>query len=128
MAHNKLSLLPAYNNLHKFDVICISETCLDESGDHEALSIDAYNIIRTDYPYNQKRGGVCTYFKAQLKLKQIITPSLSKCILCEILMGNKIGYIAVTYRSPSQTASEFDNFLEVLKNFCLKFSSLDHPL
>ena len=27
-------------------------------------------------------------------------------------MENKIGYIAVTYRSPSQTASEFANFLE----------------
>ena len=27
-------------------------------------------------------------------------------------MGNKICYIAVTYHSPSQTASEFDNFLE----------------
>ena len=27
-------------------------------------------------------------------------------------MGNKIGYIAVTYHCPSQTASEFDNFLE----------------
>ena len=29
-----------------------------------------------------------------------------------MLMGNKIGYIAVTYRSPSQIASESDNFLE----------------
>ena len=43
----------------------------------------------------------CIYFKEQLKLKQIITPTLSECILCEILMGNKIGYIAITYRSPT---------------------------
>ena len=27
-------------------------------------------------------------------------------------MRNKTGYIAVTYRSPSQTATEFANFLE----------------
>ena len=27
-------------------------------------------------------------------------------------MGNKIGYTAITYCSPSQTASEFDNFSE----------------
>ena len=52
------------------------------------------------------------YFKEQLKLKQIITPNFSECILCEISMGNKIGYIAVTYRSPSQTASKSANFLE----------------
>ena len=111
MAHNKLSLLSAYNTLHKFDAICISETYLEKSADHNALSIDGYSIIRDDHPLNQKRGGVCIYFKEQLKLKQI-TPNFSECIFCEILMGNKIGYIAVTYRFPSQTASEFDSFLE----------------
>ena len=55
MAHNQLSLLSAYNTLHKFDVICISETYLDKSGDNDALSIDGYNIIRSDQPHNQKR-------------------------------------------------------------------------
>ena len=30
MAYNKLSLLSAHNTLHKFDVICISETYLDK--------------------------------------------------------------------------------------------------
>ena len=104
--------MSSYNTLHKFDVICISETYLDKSADNDALSIDGYNIIRADHPHNQKRGGVCIYFKEQLKLKQIITPNFSECILCEISMRNKTGYIAVTYRSPSQTASEFANFLE----------------
>ena len=41
MAHNKLSLLSAYNTLHKFDVICISETYLDKSAD------DAAYIVQT---------------------------------------------------------------------------------
>ena len=110
MAHNKLSLLSAYNALLKFDVICISETYLDTSADNDALSIDGYNIIRADHPHNQKRGGVCIYFKEQLKLKKIATPNFSEFILCEISMRNKTGYIVVTYRSPSQTASEFANF------------------
>ena len=96
LAHNKLSLLSAYNTLHKFDVICISETYLDRSADNDALSIDGYNIIRADHPHNQKRGGVCIYFKEQLKLKQIITPNFSECILCEISVRNKTGYIAIT--------------------------------
>ena len=72
MAHNKLSLLSAYNTLHKFDIICISETFLDKSADNHTLSIDGYSIIRACHPHNQKRGGVCIYFKEQLKLKQII--------------------------------------------------------
>ena len=56
MAHNQLSLLSAYNTLHKFDdlIICISETYLDKSADNDALSIDGYNI-RADQPHNQKR-------------------------------------------------------------------------
>ena len=112
MAHNKLSLLSAQNTLPKFDVICISETYLDKSADNDALSIDGYNIIRADHPHNQKRGGACIYFKEQLKLKQIITLIFSECILCEMSMGDKIGYIAVTYCSPSQTVSEFAIFLE----------------
>ena len=69
MAHSKLSLLSAYNTRHKFDIICISETYLDKSADHDALSTDGYNTIRDDHPHNQKRGGACIYFKEQLKLK-----------------------------------------------------------
>ena len=107
-AHNKLSLLSEYNTY----VICISEIYLDKSADNDALSIDGYNIIRADHPHNQTSGGVCIYFKEQLKLKQKITPNFSECILCEISIGNKIGYIAVTYRSPSQIAIEFADFLE----------------
>ena len=98
--------------IHTFDVICISDTYLNKSADNDALLIDGYNIIRADHPDNQKRGGVCIYFKDQLKLKQIITPNFSGCILCETLMGNKIGYIVVTYRSSSHTGSEFANLLE----------------
>ena len=75
MAHNKLSLLSAYNTFHKYDVICISETYLDKSADINVLSIGGYNIIKADHPHNQKRGGACIYFKEQLKLKHIITPN-----------------------------------------------------
>ena len=56
--HNKLSLLSAYNNLHKYDLICISETYLDKSADNDALSIVAYNI-RALHPHNQKRDVLC---------------------------------------------------------------------
>ena len=112
-------------------LICVSETYLDKSADTDALSIDGYNIIRADHITITRRelGHICIYFKEQLKLKEIITPNFPECIFCEIKMGNKTGFIAVTYRCPSQTAGEFDNFLEnFLKNFSAKFSSLDHHL
>ena len=60
VAHNKVSLLSAYNTLHKFDLICISETYLNTSANNDALSMNGYNIIRADHQHNQKRDGVCT--------------------------------------------------------------------
>ena len=115
MAYSKLSLLSAYNTRHMFDVFCISETYQDKSADNDGLSIDGYNIIRADHPHNQNRSGVCIYFKEHLKLKEVITPNFSECILLEISMENKIGCIPVTCRSPSQTASEFPNFSETFE-------------
>ena len=58
-AHNyfKVSQLQAFNLVHKFDVICISETYLDYSisKDDNALSIERDSIIPTDHPSNTKR-------------------------------------------------------------------------
>ena len=53
MAQKNLSLLSAYNALHKFDVICISETYLHKSADNDALSTD--NIIRALTTYLTRR-------------------------------------------------------------------------
>ena len=64
-AHNykKISRLRAYTSIHKFEVICISETYLDSdtSDDDDNLKIAGYNLIRADHPANTKRGGVCIY-------------------------------------------------------------------
>ena len=59
-AHNfgKLSLLRAYVSVHKFDIICLSETYLDSSIDDESLEISGYYLIRSDHPSNKKRRGI----------------------------------------------------------------------
>ena len=46
-AHNfaKLSLLRAYVSIHKFYIICLSETYLDSSIDDESLEISGYYLI-----------------------------------------------------------------------------------
>ena len=64
-AHNfaKLVLLKAYNSVHKFDIICLSETYLDSNilPDNSNLEIPGYNLVRSDHPSNKKRGGVCIF-------------------------------------------------------------------
>ena len=66
-AHNyiKLFLLKAYIAIHKFDIICLSETYLDSSttSDDDNLAISGCNLIRSDHPSNNKRGGVYIYYK-----------------------------------------------------------------
>ena len=56
-AHNftKLSLLRAYVSVHKFDIICLSETYLDSSIDDEIWEILGYYLIRSDHTSNSKR-------------------------------------------------------------------------
>ena len=67
IAHNfaKIFLLKAYVAIHKFDIICLSETYLDSSipTNNDNLDIDGYNLLRSDHPSNTKRGGVCIYYK-----------------------------------------------------------------
>ena len=72
-AHNyvKLSSLQAYNSVYKHDVICLSETYLDNSvlSDESDLNFPGYKLVRADYPGNVKRGGVCIYFKESLSTR-----------------------------------------------------------
>ena len=59
-SHNfiKVSLLAAYNSIHKFDIICLSETYLNSEtiSNNENLNIPGHNLIRTDHLSNTKRG------------------------------------------------------------------------
>ena len=127
LAHNKISLLTAYNTIHQYDVICISETFLDSSvllDDHNP-SIQGYSLIRADHPDNVKRGDVCLYFKENLTLKVIDNSFVAQCIICEITLQNQKGYVVVTYRSPSQSSTELDEFLSNFDNLWIILNSSD---
>ena len=87
--HNfsKVFLLRAYLSIHKFDVICISETFLnsDTTFGDDNLIIEGYNIVRSDHPSNT---GVCIYYKQSLALKILDIKYLQECIVFEVLIGN----------------------------------------
>ena len=70
-----------------------SETYLD---DRDTL-INGYNLIRADHPSNNKRGGVCIYYRESLAVQLVETNYLSECLLCEASINNKKGYAAVLY-------------------------------
>ena len=118
-AHNYiiLSLLKAYIAIHKFDIICVSETHLDSStsSDDDNLAISGYNLIRSDHPSNNKRGGVCIYYKNFLPLRVLSIPYLRECINFELNIGGKICNFICLYRSPSQTQDKFEKFIDNLE-------------
>ena len=58
----KISLLQAYITQHNYDIICLTETSTIPSADNR-ITIDGYNLIRSDHPSDSKKGGVCIYYK-----------------------------------------------------------------
>ena len=73
-AHNvyaTMFLLKAYIAIHKFDIISIAETYLFSStpSDDSNLKISGYTLALSEHPSNNKRGGVCIYYKSFLPLR-----------------------------------------------------------
>ena len=118
-SHNfaKVSSLKAYNAVHRYDIICISETFLDTSisSNDPSLVLDGYTIIRADNPMDLKKGGVCIYFKQTLPLNVLNITQLKECLVAEILYNNKKCFLVTLYRSPSQSDIEFDDFITNLE-------------
>ena len=90
------------------------------SAGNKRIQFDRHNLIRADHPSNKKRGDVCIYHKESLVIRVFDVSFINECILCEVSVQNKRGYIAVMYRSPSQSNNEFDNFLKNFDNLLNK--------
>ena len=124
MAHNKLSLLTAYNSALNYDLICLTETYLNSTVDPNNLLINGYKLVRADHPDDVKRGGVCLYYRENLTLQLVDTPYIEQCILCEINIQNTTGYVALIFRSPSQSSNEFEEFLVNFDKLLNQFNML----
>ena len=119
----KVSLLSAYISVHKFDIICLSETYPNTEipSEDENLEIPRYNLVRENYPSNSKRGGVCVYYKSSLPFRVINVKYFQESISFELRIGGKCCRFSCLYRSPSQTQDEFEAFL---KNFELTLDKI----
>ena len=100
----KISLIEAYNSVHKFDVLPVSETMLDSSISDEDIFIAGFSkeVYRSDHPSDAKVGGVCLYFRENLSIKRRTDLELlQEMVVSEIHIERKIILVAL-YRSPSQ--------------------------
>ena len=44
--------------MHKFDIICLSVTFLNNTYKDNDLNLNGYSLLRADHPSNAKMGGV----------------------------------------------------------------------
>lgn len=117
----KISLLEAYNAVHNYDIICVSGTFLDSdySSNDPRLSLQSYDMIRSDHPSDTKRGGVCIYYKENLPfVRRDDISCLEECIVGEIRVKKSKCFVTCIYRSPNQTADETDIFLSKFDQIC----------
>ena len=88
----KVFLLKAYIAIHKFDIVCISETYLESgtSSDYNNLEISGYTLVRSGHHSNNKRRGVCIYYKSFLPLRILNVQYLQKSICFNLKLVTKI--------------------------------------
>ena len=125
LAHNflKLFILQTYITVYNFDIICLSETYLDSSilPDHHNLKTQIYNLFREDHHLNNKRGGICIYYKIYLPLNIKKIHYLKERIDFEITITGKVCiFITFLYHSPNHK----DNFVSFLNNFKINLDSI----
>ena len=121
----KILLLQAYVTQHNYGKLGLSETFLNSSIDssNTRISIDGYNLIRSDHPSDLKRGGVCIYYKELIPLiKQDDICTLGNCLVTEICSQSEKCFLTCIYCSPSQNNEEFENFCG---NFDLLLSNIN---
>ena len=114
----KIPLIEAYNSVHHFDVITISESMLDQTISDNDIFIEGFSreIYRSDHPSNSKTGGACVYFREGLPIKQ--RPDLEllqELIVTELTISSKKIFLITLYRSPSQTSEQYENFVDRLQ-------------
>ena len=120
--YSKLFLLKVYISVHKFDIICLSETYLDSTVplDDDNLVIFGYNLIYSDHPSNTKRGGVCLYYKNYLPLRVLNISYLKECVNFELKIGDKSCTLSGKILSGKIFVEEIfrrGKFLSLVKNF-----------
>ena len=103
-----------YISVHKFDIICLSETYLDStvSLDDVNLVSSGYNLTCSDHPSNTKGGGVCLYYKNYLPLRVLNLSYLKECLNLELKIGDKSCNFIALYRSPSKSQDDFETFFD----------------
>ena len=126
----KKSLIESIQSTNNFDIFSICESYLTDKIQDSDIDIEGFAKIpmRADCklasPQSRPRGGVCLYFKESLPIKRRgDLEILNETICAEISINRKKIIYIVSYRSPSQTPSEFQSYMQKLQSTYIKANS-----
>ena len=83
-------------------------------------------MSHADHPSGNRSGRVCIYYKESLPIKMLNINYIQECICFDLKLGSKLCTIVSLYRSPSQSADEFENFLNKV-NLTMKLITQKNP-
>ena len=96
---------------------------LDSStpSDDKNFEISRHILVLSDHPSNNKKGGVCIYYKSFLLLRILKVHYLQEGICFELKIDDKTCSFLSLSRSPSQSQDDLENFTG---NLALKLENL----
>ena len=94
-------------------MIRLFETYLDSSyaDDDTRLDVKDFTLIRANNSHNCKRGEVSISFNEHLAVCPISPLNLDECLVLQINIQNKEGFVISLYRLLTQSKEEFNQFL-----------------
>ena len=119
---NKIPELNLLVNSENPDLICISESWLDQTIDSSLLSLPGYVIFRKDR--NRHGGGTLLGVKANLNPKEVVHNTSNEVVIADIHVNEVKLRIVCAYRPPSLNSENnevFVNFLSAQLELCSSF-------
>jgi hypothetical protein len=100
----------------KMDIICISETWLNDNIPLDLVKIEGYEFIRKNRPGDRASGGVGIYITDALPFRRAYELELPNTDLMwiELKLANKKILVGCCYRPPGQLVEEVDLFISDL--------------
>jgi len=129
---SKISLIEALQATESFDIFAVSESFLNINTVKDDLEMHGFakDPIRADCPAanNHPQGGVCLYYRENLPLlHRKDLQLLDETIVCEIKLDRtKKLFFILSYRSPSQDATQTRNYFKNLEKIIAK-TKLENP-
>ena len=89
------------------DIICITESWLDENITDDKLCLPGFNLLRLDR--NRHGGGVAMYINDLFLYRVIFSCNLLECLTVSISFGACKFCVCLFYRPPNSSADTLDN-------------------